>query len=60
MARQAKKPPATTSADLRARILSDFAALSIPLRAEQFDTVLARAERERSARGCRTWNSCSN
>jgi DNA replication protein DnaC len=46
MARQAKKRPATTSADLRAQILSDFATLKIPLRAESFDAVLARAERE--------------
>ena len=44
MARQPKRP-ATTSADLRAQILSDFAALKIPLRAEQFDAALARAER---------------
>jgi DNA replication protein DnaC len=44
MARQAKRP-ATTSADLRAQILSDFAALKIPLRAESFDEALARAER---------------
>ena len=46
MARQAKIPPATTPADLRGQILSDFAALKIPLRAQQFDTALARAERE--------------
>jgi DNA replication protein DnaC len=45
MARQAKRP-ATTAADLRAQIMSDFATLKIPLRAEQFDTALARAERE--------------
>jgi DNA replication protein DnaC len=32
--------------DLRDRILADFAALKVPLAAEAFDTVLARAERE--------------
>jgi len=38
--------PATVPAEIRARILSDFTALKVPLRAEQLDTVLARAERE--------------
>ena len=33
-------------ADLRDRILADFAALKVPLAAEAFDAVLARAERE--------------
>ena len=56
MARRAKRP-APTSPDLRAQILSDFVALKIPLRAEQFDAALARAQ---SARGSRTWNSCIN
>lgn len=41
--RTPKTPP---PADLRERILSDFAALKVPLRAEQFDAALARAERE--------------
>ena len=36
----------TTPPDLRERILADFATLKVPLRAEQFDAVLARAERE--------------
>ena len=40
-------PPATTAAtDLRERILADFAALKVPLRAEQFDAVLAEAVRD--------------
>lgn len=38
--------PATMPADLRDRILADFAALKVPLTAEAFDAVLARAERE--------------
>jgi DNA replication protein DnaC len=38
--------PATTPPDLRERILADFATLKVPLRAEQFDTVLARAQRD--------------
>jgi DNA replication protein DnaC len=39
--------PATTApADLRDRILADFAALKVPLRAEQFDAVLAAAQRD--------------
>jgi hypothetical protein len=48
MARQVNRPKTTTS-ELRARILSDFAALKIPLRAEQFDAALTRAEREGQA-----------
>jgi DNA replication protein DnaC len=39
-------PPPLTPADLRERILADFAALKIPLRAEQLDAVLARAGRD--------------
>lgn len=38
-------PTATTPADLRERILADFATLKVPVCAEQFDAVLARAER---------------
>jgi DNA replication protein DnaC len=38
--------PATMPADLRDRILADFAALKVPLTADAFDAVLARAERE--------------
>jgi len=38
--------PATTLPDLRERILADFTTLKVPLRAEQFDTVLARAQRD--------------
>ncbi len=38
--------PATPPAELRARILSDFATLKIPLRAEQLEQTLARAEHE--------------
>jgi DNA replication protein DnaC len=45
MSSRANRPTAAP-AELRARILSDFAALKVPLRAEQFDMVLARAERE--------------
>ena len=45
MAQQAKRQQITTP-ELRQRILSDFAALKIPLRAEQFDAALTRAERE--------------
>jgi DNA replication protein DnaC len=48
MSRRAKprrrQPKPTT--DLRNRILADFAALKIPLTAEQFDAVLAGAQRE--------------
>jgi DNA replication protein DnaC len=36
----------TSPAHLREQILADFATLKVPLRAEQFDAVLARAERE--------------
>lgn len=39
-------PATTTPAHLRERILADFATLKVPLRAEQFDVILARAERE--------------
>jgi DNA replication protein DnaC len=39
-------PTAPTPADLRERILADFATLKVPVRAEQFDAVLARAARE--------------
>jgi DNA replication protein DnaC len=39
-------PPTPTSTDLRQKVLDDFQALHIPLRPEQLDTVLARAERE--------------
>jgi DNA replication protein DnaC len=55
MARRQKPKPTTTSppapqppttADLRERILADFAALKVPLRAEQFDAVLAEAVRD--------------
>jgi DNA replication protein DnaC len=45
MARQVNRPK-TTTPELRQQILADFAALKIPLRAEQFDKALARAERE--------------
>jgi DNA replication protein DnaC len=38
--------PATPPTDLRERILADFAALKVPVNAEQFDAVLARAARE--------------
>jgi DNA replication protein DnaC len=38
--------PAATPADLRERILADFATLKVPVRAEQFDAALARAARE--------------
>jgi DNA replication protein DnaC len=55
MARRQKPQPLTTSptnppppptADLRKRILADFAALKIPMRDDQLDAVLARAGRE--------------
>src|SRR6185312_3441684 len=39
------KPP-TPATELRERILADFAALKIPVNAEQLDAVLARAARE--------------
>jgi DNA replication protein DnaC len=38
--------PPTTTADLRERILADFATLKVPLRAEQLDAILARAGRD--------------
>lgn len=38
--------PPTRPADLRDRILADFAALKVPLAADAFDAVLARARRE--------------
>jgi DNA replication protein DnaC len=38
--------PTPTPTELRRQILEDFQALRIPLRAEQFDAVLARAEHE--------------
>jgi DNA replication protein DnaC len=47
--RKAAAPPknqAPTPADLKGRILADFAALRVPLSAEAFDTILARAQRE--------------
>jgi DNA replication protein DnaC len=40
------RQPATTPADLRERILADFAALKVPVDAGQLDRVLARAARE--------------
>jgi DNA replication protein DnaC len=40
------QPATTLPTDLRERILIDFAALKIPVTAEQFDAVLARAVRE--------------
>src|SRR5205807_384470 len=40
------KKPTTAPADLRERILADFAALKVPLSAEQFDAVLADAARD--------------
>jgi DNA replication protein DnaC len=39
-------PATTTLADLRERILADFAALKVPLSAVQLDAVLARAQRD--------------
>jgi DNA replication protein DnaC len=41
-----RTPRPATPTELRQRILEDFEALRIPLRPEQFDAVLARAERE--------------
>jgi DNA replication protein DnaC len=38
--------PTPAPADLRERILADFAALKVPLTAEQFDAALADAQRE--------------
>jgi DNA replication protein DnaC len=56
MARRQNKPPLTAAptspapstvpADLRERILADFALLKVPLRAEQLDALLGRAGRE--------------
>jgi DNA replication protein DnaC len=40
------KNQAPTPADLKDRILADFAALRVPLSAEAFDAILARAQRE--------------
>lgn len=39
-------PKSARSEELRERILADFAALKVPLRAEAFDALLAEAERE--------------
>ena len=44
MARRRQTTP--TPPDLRERILADFATLKVPLTAEQFDAVLAAAQRE--------------
>jgi DNA replication protein DnaC len=44
--RPATPIPPPTPADLRQQILEDFVTLGIPLRCEQFDAVLSRAERE--------------
>jgi DNA replication protein DnaC len=41
-----KPTPTPTRAELRRQVLEDFQALRIPLRADQFDAVLARAEHE--------------
>jgi DNA replication protein DnaC len=41
-----RTPRPATPTELRQQILEDFEALRIPLRPEQFDAVLARAERE--------------
>jgi DNA replication protein DnaC len=40
------RPATPTPTELRQQILEDFESLRIPLRPEQFDAVLARAERE--------------
>jgi DNA replication protein DnaC len=40
------RAPTTTPAHLREQILADFGTLKVPLRAEEFDAILARAERE--------------
>jgi DNA replication protein DnaC len=45
MASHRPRPP-TPAPDLRERILADFTALKVPLRAEQLDSALARAVRE--------------
>ena len=39
--------PRTTQANVRDRLLADFATLKVPLTAEQLDAVLARADRDR-------------
>lgn len=41
-----KNPATTAPLDLRERILADFAALKVPLAADAFDAVLARAQRD--------------
>ena len=48
MPKRTRRPatPAATSPDLRQQILADFQALRIPLRPEQLDAAVARAERE--------------
>src|SRR5213595_958536 len=43
MSKRAPRPP---TPNLRDGLLNDFAALKVPVRAEHFDGVLARAERE--------------
>jgi DNA replication protein DnaC len=45
-ARPTAPKPTTAPAALRERILADFAALKVPLRAEQFDALLAEAVRD--------------
>jgi DNA replication protein DnaC len=42
----APPPTGPAAADLKGRILADFAALRVPLSAEAFDATLARAQRE--------------
>ena len=44
--RRTAVPTDDAAADLRERILADFATLRVPLTAEQLDAVLARAERD--------------
>lgn len=44
--RPKKNRPQSMSPDLREQILADFSTLKVPLTAEQFDALLARAERE--------------
>ena len=46
MTTRTSRPATPTPTELRQQILEDFEALRIPLRPEQFDAVLARAERE--------------
>ena len=43
------RPPTSPSPDLRQRVLEDFQTLRIPLAADELDTALARAEKERSS-----------